>query len=275
MPIEVLNALLAGTHDNNPRVGLEALYAFGALAIEPSGAARQSLLRASGPSLAAFLGSADPAMRYAAVRVMGRVFAKRPKDEAIDSTVGDSVITALNDNDRAVKTASMATLGAMRYDRGMQALSDLFQFYGKGALAEAAFDALAHIANPASVPLFRAQLAGKNAALKVIAVEGLARLGDPSKVTDIQSAVEADRADNLALAGAFASTMLTNASIDALGGADEPAAPGEGVSPGAGSGTLRLFARLLLDPGTRIRGGVVDVLGLAGDPSALGLISRS
>src|ERR1019366_1115099 len=40
VPVEVLNALLAATRDNNPRVGLEALYAFGALAIEPSGAAR-------------------------------------------------------------------------------------------------------------------------------------------------------------------------------------------------------------------------------------------
>ena len=275
VPMDVLNALLAASRDNNPRVGLEALYAFGALAIEPSGAARQSLLRSSGPSLAAFLGSPDPALRYASVRVLGRVFARRPKDDAIESSVGDSVITALNDNDRAVKTASMAALGAMRYDRGVQALTDLFTFYGKGAAAEAALDGLAHIANRASAPLFSAQLAGKNPALKGLAVEGLARLGDAGKVTEIQTALNGERADTLALAGAFANTMLTNAPIDALGEAltkPKLRAQAKQYLLELAPGRAALFSRHLLDPDARIRGDVVDVLGLAGDPAALGLI---
>ncbi len=66
----------------------------------------------------------------------------------IETTVGDAVITALNDNDRAVKTAAMEALGSMRYERGVQALTDLFQYFGKGAEAEAALDALARIASP-------------------------------------------------------------------------------------------------------------------------------
>ena len=275
VPPEVLTALLAGARDDNSRVGLEALYAFGALAGEPTGAVRQSMLRASGPSLAAFLGSPDPAMRYAAVRVLGRVFAKRPKDEAIESTVGDAVITALNDNDRAVKTAAMAALGAMRYDRGVQALTDLFQYYGKGALAEAALDGLAHIANPASAALFSGQLAGKNSGLKGMAVEGMARLGDAGKLTEIQTALGGERAENLSLAGAFANTMLTNAPIDALGEAlTKPRLRNQAkqylleLAPGRAS----LFSRHLLDPDAHVRADVVDVLGLAGDPAALGLI---
>ena len=71
-------------------------------------------------------------MRYAAVRVLGRVFAKRAQDEPIESTVGDAVITALNDNDRAVKAAAMHALGAMRYERGVQALTDLFAVLRQG-----------------------------------------------------------------------------------------------------------------------------------------------
>ncbi len=51
-------------------------------------------------------------MRYAAVRVIGRVFAKRPQDEPIDEPVGDALITALNDEDRAVKAAAMQALGS-------------------------------------------------------------------------------------------------------------------------------------------------------------------
>ena len=112
----------------------------------------------SGPDIAAFIGSSDPAMRYAGVRVLGRVFARRAQDEAIESTVGDAVITALNDNDAGVRSAAMQALGAMRYARGVQALSDLFTYHGKGEAAEAALIALAHIAHPASAPLFAAQL---------------------------------------------------------------------------------------------------------------------
>jgi len=61
----------------------------------------------------------------------------------------------------------------------------LFQYFGKSGAAEAALDALARIAHPASVPLFAAQLAGRNAAWRVIAIEGFARLGDTSKLAEI------------------------------------------------------------------------------------------
>ena len=172
-------------------------------------------------------------MRYAAVRVLGRVFAKRAKDEPIESTVGDAVITALNDNDRAVKAEAMQALGAMRYDRGMQALTDLFSYYGKGDPAEAALDALAHIAHAASVPLFTAQLASKTASLRRSAIEGLARMGDPSQLPAIQAVIDKERESSVTLAGAFASVLLGNASTDLVVGLARSAArarAGEAVS---------------------------------------------
>jgi len=84
VPLEVLTALRTAAHDDNPRVALEAIYAFGVLSNEPAGGGRRQLLRTSGPDLAALIGSPDPAMRYAAVRVIGRLFARRPKDDAIE-----------------------------------------------------------------------------------------------------------------------------------------------------------------------------------------------
>jgi hypothetical protein len=41
------------------------------------------LLGASGPDLAALIGAPDAAMRYAAIRVLGRVFAKRAQDDPV------------------------------------------------------------------------------------------------------------------------------------------------------------------------------------------------
>jgi len=272
VPIEVLTALRAAARDDNPRVALESLYAFGVLAVEPVGGVRRELLRASGPDIAALGGASDPAARYAAVRVVGRLFTRRASDEAIEPTVGDAVIAALNDNERAVKAAAMQSLGAMRYDRGVRALSDLFQYYMKGDLAEAALDALARIANPASAPLFSAQLASRNSSLRTIAIEGLARIGNPSTLPDIQTAAAADRSEGVALAGVFATALLDNGSIDRIADAvaksklrDKARQYLQELAPARSEA----LAGHLRDPDPRIRLDVLDAIGLGGDAAAL------
>src|SRR5712692_2730908 len=216
VPAEVLTALRTAARDNNPRVALEALYAFGTLANEPGGNRRRELLHASGPDLASMLGAPDPAFRFAALRVFGRVFERRFQDDPIEPTVGDAVITSLNESDRGLRIAAVQTLGAMRYQRAVQALTDLFQYYGKGDFAAASFDAHARIAHPASAPLFTPALIGKNSTLKGIAIEGLARLGDKNNLAAIQAALGGERSEGVLLAGSFAVVMLSQASIDPL-----------------------------------------------------------
>ena len=275
VPMEVLTALRLGARDENPRVALEALYAFGALAAEPAGGARRAMLRASGPDIGAFVGASDPAKRYAAVRVLGRVFARRAKDDPIDETVGDAVITALNDDDRTVKAAAMQVLGAMRYERGVQALTDLFQFYGKSDGADAALDALARIAHPMSAPLLTAQLSGKSSARRGIAIEGLARMGDASKQREIQQALDADRSDTVTLAGMYASALLANAPIDRLADALTRSRLHDQAKQylvDLVAGRTAALASHLQDPDARLRLDVVEVLGLSGDPAALPLV---
>jgi HEAT repeat protein len=274
VPLEVLSALRAGARDENPRVAVESLYTFGVLAVEPGGRARQELLRASGPEIAALTGASDRALRYAAVRVIGRVFARRTADEPLEQTVGDAVVTALNDNERVVNGAAIEALGAMRYERGVQALTELFEYYGKSNAAAAALDALARIAHPASAPLFAAELAGKSAARRASAIEGLARVGDAARLPDIQTAIS-DRDDGVALAGAFASTLLDGAPIDRLVEAlmkpklrDQAKQYLIELAPGR----VAVFSKHLQDPDARIRLDVVDAIGLAGDPAGLRLI---
>jgi HEAT repeat protein len=271
VPTEVLTALRLGARDDNPRVAIEALYAFGALGAAPTGAARRELLRVSGPDITAFVGASDPAMRYAAVRVLGAVFAKRPQDGPIEETVGDAVITALNDADQAVKGAAMQALGTMRYQRAVQALTDLFQFYGKNEAADAALDALARIAHPASTPVFTSQLPGKSSARRGIAIEGLARIGDASTLPEIQRALDADRSDGVTLTGVYAAALLANGPIDRIADAlTRPARRAQArqylveLVPGRTSA----LTSHLMDPDARLRLEVVDVLGLSGDAAA-------
>jgi HEAT repeat protein len=275
VPVEVLTGLRTAARDENSRVAVEALYAFGTLAIQPGGDARRALLRAAGPDVAAFIGSSDPAMRYAAVRVLGRVFARRAQDEPIDSTIGDAVITALNDNDRAVKVAGMLALGAIRYERGVQALTDLFSYYGKGELAEASLYALAQIAHTTSAPLFIAQMSSKTTSLRGIAIEGLARVGDRANLAAIQAVIDKESEQSVVLAGAFALVLLGNGTIDQV--ADSLGRPRMReqarrylieIAPGR----TGAFAHQLLDSDPQIRIDTIDALGLAGDPSAIAVL---
>jgi HEAT repeat protein len=274
VPPEVLSALRDAAHDDNPRVALEAMYAFGTLAVQPGGAARRELLRASVTPLSTSIGAADPALRYAALRVIGRMFEPRRQDEPVDHAVGDAVISVLNERDRTLRITAMQALAAMRYERAVQALTDLYQHYRKGDDAAAALEALARIGHASSLPLFTAQLQTRNAPLRAIAIDGIARIGDRAQFADVEKALVGERNDNILLAGAFASVLLGNSPIDTV--VESLAKPKlhdqarqylveiAAARPG-------VLARHAQDPDARIRTDVADVLGLAGDPAALPL----
>jgi HEAT repeat protein len=277
VPLEVLTALRAAARNDHPRVALEALYAFGALAGDLAASAKPELLVASGPELAGMLGVPDPALRLAAARVIGRVFARRQRDAAIGENVGDAVITALNDRGRDVRAAAMEALGAMRYERAVQALNEMFRYFSGNAVGQSALDALAHIGHVSSVPLFAIQLVGKNAGLKQIAIEGLARIGDPSGASQIQASLAHERNGAVMLAANFAAVLFSTSSIDAI--AEALARPNLReqamrylieLAPGRSAA----FVGLAQDPASRVRTDVADVLGLSCDAAALPIVER-
>lgn len=278
VPLEVLTALRAAARDDNPRVGVEALYAFGVLALEPGGNRRRQLLAASGPDVAAIIGAADAPRRLAALRVIGRLFEPRPQDDPVNESVGDAVIVALNDSGRAIQSAAMYALGLMRYERGLQALTGLFQHYGRGDLAAGALDGVARIAHRSSIPLLVSQLTTRNAVMKTIAIEGLARVGGAARLADIEAALARERNDSVLLARNFASARLSNQSIDPI--VEMLARPGlrdqalqylVELAPGRSSA----FSRHIQDPEARIRRDAAVALGLSNDPAALPIVERA
>lgn len=275
VPPEVLAALRKAMLDDSQRVSTDALYAFGILAVEPSGAARRELLRASAPTLTTLAGASDAQRRRAAVRVIGRVFARRLQDEPVDPAIGDVLITTLNDDDRQVKDAAMQALGEIRYERAVQALTELFDYYQNNELAGAALDALARIAHPSSAALFTAQLDSKVVSFRGTAAEGLARIGDPQALPQIQAALGSARGDAVQLARAFASAMLGSGSVDAVADGlrrgrlhDQAQQYLVDLVPGR----VSLFTRLAQDPDETMRAEIADVLALARDPASLPIL---
>lgn len=205
VPAAVADALRGRLHDDNPQVALEALYAFGTLAPREAGSNRLAMLAAGAPELASMLGASDPAFRLAALRVIGRVYEQQPGDPPVEPTLGDAVIGALNDKD--LRPAAMDALGAMRYARAVQALTDLFRYFGRGDLAEASLDALARIGNPSSTALFAEQLSATDPAMRMSAIEGLARAGDRASATLIEPLTK-DRDSGVAAAATRAVARL-------------------------------------------------------------------
>jgi HEAT repeat protein len=272
VPRELLTALLSAVPDDNAYIGLEALYAFGALAVDPAGTARRELLRTAAPEFAAFVGASEPGQRVAALRVAGRVFARRADDPPVDEVVGDAVVLALNDPDAQVRAAARAALGAMRYERAVQALTELLQHFRTGAVADELFDAIARIAHPTSRPLMMAALEKNTPAQKRSAIEGLARMGDAAALSAIEQAAGRERNETVLLARSFAAVRLGRGSLDEITNAaarertrDQAVRYLVELAPGRAA-ALASYAK---DPEPAIRAAIVEALGLSADPAAL------
>ncbi len=274
---EVLTALRAMSRDDNPRVGAEGLYALGLLADNVYGADRRRLLAESAAELATAVGAPQRELRAAAVQVIVRLYAWRVGDLAADTAVGDALVTALNDREYAIRMTALDGIGALRYDRGVQALTDLYTHHGRGAMAVAALRGLARIAHPTSLPLFVSALAGRDYSLRLSAVEGLARSGATDQRSAIETMMLTERNQELLLAGHFAAVLLANGPVDDLVGGLERARLRpqalqylEDVAPGRAS----LLGPHVQDPDAAIRGDLIEVLGRSGDPQALSVVER-
>ena len=277
VPTEVLTALRAAAHDDNRRVAVEALYAFGALADNAYGADRRALLAASASELASLLGVPQADLRGCAVRVIGRLYAWRVGDAPVDETVGDAMVGALNDRDSGIGLAAMGALGTLRYGRAVEAVTALFEYYRRGPMAAAALSTLARLAHPSSQPLFVAGLTARDASLRLAAIDGLARIGDLSQAPAITAALSGERNQDLLLAGQFAGVMLSRGTIDGLVAALSRTRLHDRAFVylvDAAPGRVDAFGPHLENPDAGVRADMLDALGLSGDAQAQALAKR-
>ena len=172
----------------------------------------------------------------------------------------------------------MQALGAMRYERGVQALTDLFAYFGKGdAGRSGARRAGAHRA-PTSVPLFTAQLAEQErGAARRSRSKGWRGSATRRQLPAIQAvARQASAIDGVSLAGAFARGAARNGrstrSPTRSARAERCASRRSATSSSSRRAGRPPFAHQLLDPDPQIRVDIVDALGLAGDPAAIAVL---
>lgn len=256
VPPELVDGLLKALDDENPKVRSEAIYAVGTIARAP-------LTDAQAAVLIKALDHYDPGIRAAAARVVGRL--------TIASAAG-ALLKAVNDSQAPVRYAAMRALGEIHDTSAVRALTEQLNFYGKGEGAWSALDALARIADPASIPLFKARLADRDPFLRRAAAEGLARSGDASELPALEIGAGNDPSEMVRAAMAFALQKLGRNYVPRLVESLDSAK----VAPQASGYLLELGAPIapqllphLQDPSPEIRANVATVLGGIGEPSAI------
>lgn len=261
VPPALVEALLQAVNDDNQKVRVEALYTLGTIARPP-------LADAAAAELVKALDHVDPAVRAAAADVAGRLRV---------TSAAEALMTAVNDSKSQVRYAAMRGLGAIRDERAVQALTEQFTFYGKGEGAWSALDALARIASPASVPLFKARLTDKDPFIRRAAAEGLGRSGDASEIPALQIAAGNDTSPIARAAMAFALQRLGQHYIPRL--VEFFTAPAMAAQVGdylveLGPAIVPLLLPHLQDPDKEIRAGVAQVVGALGGAGAATALQR-
>ena len=212
MPALVPDAVVTGLaatarQDQDLKVRLSAAYVLGTVGAGFMGPMSDAAATAVATELASALMHPDRPTRQVVARVAGRVFA--PPGRQVPAVLGDALINSMNDGDPLVRRWAMDSLGWLRYDRAVQALTDRASYYGKSEEGSAALHALARIALPQSAPVFKALLASGSSSFRVIAIEGLARIGDQSAYAAIAESAKSVNQVNITMAAHLAAFLLS------------------------------------------------------------------
>jgi HEAT repeat protein len=226
VPAEVVvNLSSVMRQDDSARIRLGAAYALGVLAAPSMGPLAEAAATQVTNNTVFALSHQDTDTRQVVARVAGRIFAPAA-DATASVVVGDALVASMNDPDPLVRRWAMDSLGWLRYDRAVQALTDHASYYGKGEEGVAALHALSRIANPASAPVLRALLANAYIPFRVIAIEGLGRIGNKAVLPQIAESAMSAREESVTLAEAFARFLLDQPDIIAIADSLERPATG-------------------------------------------------
>ncbi len=260
VPAELVDALLQAVDDENKMVRVEAIYTLGVIGsgspLKLSDAAVARLLKA--------LDHYDSEVRAGAARVVGRLKVK---------SAGDALLKAVNDSNADVRYASIRALGEIREERAIQALTEQLSYYGRGEGGWSALDALARIAHPSSVPIFKARMSDKDPYLRRAAAEGLGRAGNRASVEPFVTAVNQDESEMVRAAMTFA--LYKQGHVTFLGrlidltDSDSLAPQLQGYFLELGPPVLAPVVARLQEPDDDVRRHLVTILGALGDQSTV------
>jgi HEAT repeat protein len=282
-PPEVIRGLVHATGAPAPTVRFDAAYTLAVLARPLLAKGQFQGAAAVADCLVAILRESNPVMKEAATNALGRLFGAANLGggasgdlESLRIEAGDLIVGSLNEPDLELRLASMGALGEMRYERAVQSLTDLFNYYKKGQEAMAAFDAVATIGHPGSLPVFLAQLGHRDANVRRLAIEGIARTGDAEAMAQAKARLDGDQSAYVGHALAFAKARTGDFSemTKLVNGFKYSSLESETFSylVELGASAAGELASFSTNGDAKVRAGVAEVLGIVGDQTSLGLV---
>jgi len=282
-PPEVIRGLVHATGAPAPTVRFDAAYTLAVLARPLLAKGQFQGAAAVADCLVAILRESNPVMKEAATNALGRLFGAANLGggasgdlESLRIEAGDLIVGSLNEPDLELRLASMGALGEMRYERAVQSLTDLFNYYKKGQEAMAAFDAVATIGHPGSLPVFLAQLGHRDANVRRLAIEGIARTGDAEAMAQAKARLDGNQSAYVGHALAFAKARTGDFSemTKLVNGFKYSSLESETFSylVELGASAAGELASFSTNGDAKVRAGVAEVLGIVGDQTSLGLV---
>jgi HEAT repeat protein len=288
VPPAVVSGLAAALRDASPRVRLDALYVFGALAPLGGPAASEGLRSGMAWTIEA-LRRGNRSEQVAAAAVAGRALndcgVKNDATEgvaALCAETGNALVETVNSKDADVRRAAMRALGQLRYPNAAQALADQLSYYQRGPDAAAALEGLAGIGHETSTSIFERLLTSSSAEMRRLAVEGLARAGTRDSLPGLEKMGQSERSNEVLLALHYAALKLgaplNNVKPDQLVASLRDSA----LRPFALQYLLDLsrsigpsLAGSLQDQDPDTRRLVADILGFSRDPNVIGALEAA
>jgi HEAT repeat protein len=207
----------------------------------------------------------ETSVRAAAVTALARVGT---------SEDGRALIPLLADESSDVRNRTIAAIGALEVEEAGPALREMYEQNQRGALGTRVLEAMTKTRDPKQADLYRDLLTSGDLERRRLAVEGLARISDPSTIDGFKKDYQRETDPGVKLAYNFAITLLGDrAFLDsivlALGASGERAEQARGYILELGPGIAPDLYPYLGDPDPRVRAALADVLAQLGDPAAI------
>ena len=253
----VEQALAGALRDEDPALREQAALALGILN------ARSAL-----PALAAALRDPDAGVRGAAATAIGKV------GTAADGT---ALVPLLADEDAEVKNRVLQAIGVLRVREAGAPLRQMYEANRRREAGTRVLSALSRIADPGQAELFQEVVQDPDPERKRLAVEGLGRISDPSRLPAFKKDYQREKTDELRLAYSFALTLLGDRAFVDTVVLNLPSRTlgtrSRNYLLEMGSDVLPDIYPYLGDPDPEVRAALCDVIALIGDADAVARLS--
>lgn len=248
----VEQGLAGALRDQDPAIREQAALALGVLNT-----------RSALPALANALRDPDPGVRGAAATAIGKV------GSAED---GRALVALLADEDAEVRNRTLQAIGVLRVREAGPALRQMYDQNRRRESGSRILAALARIGDPAQAELFQEVVQDPDPERKRLAIEGLGRILDPSRLPAFKKDYQREKSDELRLAYSFALTRLGDrAFVDTI----VLNLPSRTLGTRSRSYLLEIGPEMLpdlypylADPDPEIRAALSDVIAIIGDEDA-------